>query len=201
MASIFDKILEERPEGSQTPFEWFQERIKNLTTSANVVLSQGRRTATLNLYRFNMFFYDPITKDKLEYFDMFPLVFPLRRVSGGFLGLNAHYLPMDLREDFYTIFQNYRTSDDIDENTLYRTTWARVKRFKLIRPLIKKYLFSQVKSQFLKINADEVPVALLLPIERFKKTGKDFSRTARRQRQIVREVHINTRKKIRQGKS
>ena len=66
------------------------------------------------MFRFNMFFYDPKPEQKknLPYFDMFPLVFPLRRMGDGFTGINVHYLPPAFREDFYNIFSRYATDDE-----------------------------------------------------------------------------------------
>ena len=51
----------------------------------------------LNRYhigRLNMFLYDPKYKDKLPYYDVFPLVLPIQRYSDGFLGINFHYLTL-----------------------------------------------------------------------------------------------------------
>ena len=103
------------------------------------------------MFRFNMFFYDPKPEQKknLPYFDMFPLVFPLRRLGDGFTGINVHYLPPAFREDFYNIFSRFATNDDIDEDTLYRATWSKISRFKIMRPLIRKYSYKSVKSRFL----------------------------------------------------
>ena len=40
-----------------------------------------------------MFLYQPKTKDKLPYWDRFPLVVLIDKYPDGYLGLNLHYLP------------------------------------------------------------------------------------------------------------
>ena len=89
-----------------------------------------------------MFFYDPKPEQKknLPYFDMFPLVFPLRRLvmdSQVSMFIIFHLL---LEKIFYNIFSRFATNDDIDETTLYRATWSKISRFKIMRPLIRKYI-------------------------------------------------------------
>ena len=38
---------------------------------------------------------------------------------------------------------------NINEDTLYRATWSKISRFKIMRPLIRKYSYKSVKSRFL----------------------------------------------------
>ena len=39
------------------------------------------------------------------------------------------------------------------------------------KPTIKKYLYSKVRSQFLRIDFDEAAMAVYLPVQQFKKAG------------------------------
>src|SRR4051812_41636100 len=39
------------------------------------------------------FMYDAKWKDKLPFFDRFPLIFPVEMYPNGFAGMNLHYLP------------------------------------------------------------------------------------------------------------
>ena len=135
--TIFDKVLQDLA-GETPPFEWFQGKVADLIdqseTPAELLPEWQKRTNRVRLFRFNMFFYDPKPERKknLLYFDMFPLVFPLRRMGDGFTGINVHYLPPAFREDFYNIFSRYATDENIDENTLYRATWSKISRFKVL---------------------------------------------------------------------
>ena len=44
------------------------------------------------LGRMYMFYYDPKHKKTLKTYDRFPLIFPIKKESDGFIGMNFHYL-------------------------------------------------------------------------------------------------------------
>ena len=84
---------------------WFTQQVmllnKKRITPNQVLRNQHVKTQN-NMVpgKMYMFFYDPKTKDKLKYYDRFPLVIPFRVIRGGFLGLNLHYLPIKYRIAF-----------------------------------------------------------------------------------------------------
>ena len=45
-------------------------------------------------------------------------------------------------------------------------------KFRFFRPCVKRYLLSNVRSRFIKINSDTWDLALFLPTERFIKANK-----------------------------
>ena len=53
-------------------------------------------------------------------------------------------------------------------------SYDRVKGIPLVRPTIKKYLFSYVRSNFLRIDADEAAIACYLPVQQFKKRSASY---------------------------
>ena len=208
--TIFDRILEEKESYKSSndenpPYTWFNETVTELISTSETpseLLSKWERRANkVQLFRFNMFFYDAKTKKNLPYFDMFPLVFPLRRLGNSFTGINAHYLPPAFKEDFFNIYNKFALNDEFDETTLYRMTWTKISRFKIMRPLIRQYSLSNIKSRFLVLNADEVPTALSLPLARLVKPNIRFNRNVIQNVRILRQVYINSRKHIRFGKN
>ena len=64
------------------------------------------------------------------------------------------------------------TDRDFDSNTRFDVTYDDVKRIKIVKPTIKKYLYSYVQTGFLRINADEAATAIYLPVQRFKKASE-----------------------------
>lgn len=116
-----------------------------------------------------MFIYDAKTKDKLPYWDAFPLVVPFARTPNGFMGLNFHYLPVPLRVLLLDELMRYKTDKNMDENTRMRLTYALIKRLDKAIPCVKEYLSGHVRSRFRKIDSDDWYTALLLPVEQFKK--------------------------------
>lgn len=116
-----------------------------------------------------MFFYDATTKEKLEYWDRFPLIFPLRRLEDGFLGINLHYLHPNTRaklmDAMYTTIQNPGTEDqklDINYRILKTAT-----KYRVFKPCVKRYKWHGVKSRFFVVRPEEWDMMLMLPTERF----------------------------------
>ena len=47
--------------------------------------------------------------------------------------------------------------------------WNRISRFRLVKPCVKRYLTGHVQSRFLKIQDEDMPIAAMMPMQRFKK--------------------------------
>jgi len=125
----------------------------------------------------NMYFYsyNPKWKDKLPWYDTFPLVFPIEKYNNGFLGLNFHYLAPKDRAILMDQLKVFANNKKYDETTKLRLTYDMLKGFSKIKrakPTVHRYLQNKVRSKFVLINADEWEVALFLPVERFKKANK-----------------------------
>jgi endo-1,4-beta-D-glucanase Y len=61
-----------------------------------------------------------------------------------------------------------------DETTRLMLSYRALKqlsKFNVVKPCIKKYLFSQVRSKFVKIDANEWDLAIFLPVQKFKKAA------------------------------
>ena len=117
-------------------------------------------------------FYDPKLKNILPYYDRFPLVLPLERYNDGFLGINLHYLPIPLRIRLLDRLVDFSNNTKFDESTVLNVSYNALKRVRLIKPTIKRYLAGKVKSRFRRIDADEFTVATLLPVQRFSKASE-----------------------------
>jgi hypothetical protein len=123
-----------------------------------------------------MFLYDPKTKDTLPYYDLFPLVFPYQKIPGGFMGLNMHYLPYQLRVRLLDRLMMFASNSKLDETTRIRYSWETISglsKFNLAKPCIKHYLDSHVKSQFKFVPASDWSTAMMLPVERFVGAKKE----------------------------
>ena len=57
-------------------------------------------------------------------------------------------------------------SKKFDKKTRYNIKW---RNNQYMRKTAKHYLFNQVRSSFLNITADEMAIAIFLPVARFKK--------------------------------
>ena len=173
MATVFDKILDTTT--GPKSYDWYRKKVAAMTTpGARSLISKGKATLRPKYGIMNLFGYDPKHKEKLPYYDTFPLVLPLETYSDGFLGLNLHYLPIPLRIKLLDRLVDYSNNTQFDESTRLVVDYSRLKKIRLIKPTIHKYLAGQVQSQFRRIDADEFTIATLLPVQRFKKaTAKE----------------------------
>ena len=150
--------------------DWYRDKIKEFGTPKTLdLIRDGKQASSPFFGRLNMFIYDPKLKKKLPYYDTFPLVLPLEEYNDGFLGLNFHYLPIPLRMKLLDRVVDFSNNTKFDKTTRLNVSYNALRRSKIIRPTIKRYLAGRVKSRFRRIDADEFTVATLLPVARFKK--------------------------------
>ena len=166
MATVFDKILDTTT--GPKSYDWYRKQVQSMTRQpgARSLINQGKATIAPKYGVMNLFGYDPKHKDKLPYYDVFPLILPLEPAKGGFIGLNFHYLKPGARVAFLRSLANTTNNKRYDKTTRYRIPW---RNNLYMRRTAKHYLFSQVRSSFLNITADEMAIAIFLPVARFKK--------------------------------
>ena len=165
MATVFDKILD-KTTGPKS-YDWYRRQVRTMTTpGARSLIRSGKATLRPKYGIMNLFGYDPKHKAKLPYYDIFPLIFPLEPAKGGFIGLNFHYLKPGARAAFLRSLANTTTDKRFDKKTRYRINW---RNNAFMRKTAKHYLFNQVRTSFLNITAEEMAIAIFLPVARFKK--------------------------------
>lgn len=125
--------------------------------------------------RLYMFLYNPKYRDVLPYYDRFPLVFPIRRVPGGFYGINIHYLAPRYRALLMDSLYNTISDTDFDENTRLKINYDilnSASKYRWFRPCVKHYLTPHLSSQLLYIDPKEWNLALFVPSEQFRGANK-----------------------------
>ena len=165
MATVFDKILD-KTTGPKS-YDWYRKQVQSMTTpGARSLINKGKATLRPKYGIMNLFGYDPKHKERLPYYDTFPLIFPLEPAKGGFIGLNFHYLPPLARVRFLRSLANTTNNNKFDKSTRYRINW---RNNTFMKKTAKHYLFNQVRTSFLNITAEEMAIAIFLPVARFKK--------------------------------
>ena len=117
-----------------------------------------------------LFRYEAKHKNKLPYFDAFPLCLPFEPTSDGFWGINLHYLPYLLRARLLGKLLETLEDDMITPESQMRLGWELLNsaaRFPEVKPCVKRYLNSQLRSGFNKINPQDWKAAIFLPVEDF----------------------------------
>lgn len=176
MAYLLNRIKESLAKEGLTPRTnqaraWLRMKIKDLKpTRAALLKDRDRLKERSVIGKMYFYFYDPKTKEKMKYYDRFPLVIPIESYNDGFLGLNLHYIHPKYRMTMLDKLSATANNSSYDEKTKLRVSYqyltAASKVFEAT-PCIKRYLFSQIESRFLEISADEWDIAALLPMESF----------------------------------
>ena len=158
--------------------DWFKEKVKQASASTRMravtptqLLKRQEATDT-ELGQMLFYKYDPKFAKKLPYWDMYPLVFPFEKAQGGFYGLNLHYIPPRDRAIIMDELKSYTTNQKYDATTRLKLTYNVLKGFGRAVPCVKRYLGSNVRSNTVRIDADEWEIAIFLPVERFQKQSK-----------------------------
>jgi hypothetical protein len=173
MADLIGNVLEQTG-GKDRSIRWFREKVKELgDVPSRQLIREGVVTSRPSFGRMNFFMYSPKYKDNrnvLPYYDRFPLIMPIEPMQenrDGFMGLNFHYLSIPMRLKLLNVISEYANNDNMDDTTRIRLTWNRIKRNPMVRPTIKRYLYDHVQTPFRRIDADEMMVAVLLPVQQF----------------------------------
>ena len=163
MASVFDTIKQQAGDRDLS-LNWYKKKISDLSSriSASKLMRSGKLRQTPRFNRLHFFRYDPKTKAKLPYYDLFPLVMPIDTAKGGFLGINFHYLPIPARMKLLEALDKRNFTGD----------YSKLKNLRYIKPTIKHYLRSQFVSGFLDLEEDDYAPAIFMPVAQWKKAGE-----------------------------
>ena len=166
MATVFDKILDTTT--GPKSYNWYKGKVSAMTRQpgARSLINQGKATVAPKYGIMNLFGYDPKFKETLPLYDRFPLIFPLEPAKGGFYGINFHYLQPGARVAFLRQLSRFASDKNFDKKTRYQIGNLSGRYFK---KTIKHYLFSQVRTSFLNVPANEMAIAIFLPVARFMK--------------------------------
>ena len=182
MSNLFQKLeLEAFRAGinprTQESREWFRKRIQRLTRVNRDALMREdeiNRKASHSYGSMFMYFYDPKHKEKLPFYDRFPLTIPVEPAPGGFRGINLHYLPPVLRAKFLDALLDATNNKKYDESTRFKLTYdilRGARKMRYFKPCFKHYLLTHVKSRFAEVPAPEWEIATFLPTAQWEKAS------------------------------
>lgn len=179
--TIFDIIRNSKLYNPRNSASWFMNHVRNNTRSLGPmkVLADNlhRQTDTPQVGRMIFFTYDPKTKDKLPFYDTFPLVLPFSVTAKSFYGINFHYLYPNVRLTLINKLLEYAEDDKISQSAKIDLSWKMLNnasKFNEVKPAVKQYLFSHVKSRMAQIPVHEMAISVFLPVERFRKQSAEY---------------------------
>jgi hypothetical protein len=127
-----------------------------------------------NIGQMFLFKYDPKWKNRLDYWDVYPLVFPIGVFKGGFIGINLHYLPWGFRTGVIRHLSSFlNDSDKYDDEGRLEISYEILKSYNLMftrfyKDCVRKYLYTQVRSQFQYVSPSDWDNVAVLPFERWE---------------------------------
>jgi|SRR5210317_491420 len=189
MANPFENIRAEAGEQDRS-FRWYQTAVQKMANGINTFSEVSRTdigefTSVLEPGNMYMFQYDPKFKKTLPYYDRFPLCLPFDDITNGFVGINFHYLPYMMRAKLLGTLLDF-TDKELTEKSKIEVSWTILKnfgRFPAVKPSVKKYLYSQVKSRYVKVNPEHWKASIFLPTHEFEKTS--IEQVFRNSREII----------------
>lgn len=183
-ARLFDDILTQGIRQGKVPARtaqsraWFRDVAGGRSRVSERALMRSdtsRNKRDMRVGDMYMFHYDAKHKLTLPYWDRFPLVFPFKKLPGGFLGMNFHYLPLNHRAKLMDALYELSTNDRYDETTRLKLNYELLNgasRYRDFKPTIHHYLNEHMGSMFWYVYPAEWDIALFLPLERFEKANK-----------------------------
>jgi len=166
---------------TQQSYRWYIQQLEGLRYSINptrLLYNPELRikSTTAIKHKLFMFQYKPKGKDKLKYYDAFPLVLITDKAPGGFRGINFHYLDYFYRARLFDALRElYQTNEYYDITTKLRVDYRRLKgkeRTEEFEPCYKHYLANNILGRATLVPAKYWEAVLFLPSDRYKKANR-----------------------------
>jgi len=175
-----NKVHADAKKETKLSWSWYENNVRNAAAgmSAQKFLGDNQAHQRDRIVPGDLvsFFYDPKTKEKLPYYDTFPMVLPFSATSTHFTALNLHYLHPHVRAGLLQKLMVYSTDDKLSPKAKLAVTWEtlrNVSEFPEVKHCVKQYLFSHVKSKFIVIPPKEWEFVIWLPLCRFHKASNE----------------------------
>lgn len=175
-ALMWFKGMIQRLSGISLPQEIHEDEEKSQEQEIDKAIKAGlfKPMEHTNIGQMFLFKYDPKWKNRLDYWDVYPLIFPIGTFSGGFIGINLHYLPGGFRVPVLDHLLGFsHDSDKYDDEGRLDITYDILKSYAIMfdryyKGCVRKYLYTQVRSQFQYVSPKDWDKVALLPFERWE---------------------------------
>ncbi len=151
---------------------WFRAQARSFRGfKAEAVLEQKTQQRNkLTIGKMYMFEYLAKHRATLPYYDQYPLIFPIALYGDGFLGINFHYLPYQMRGILMDALYTIVSDPNLGENAKIKLSYnllASSSKYRYFAPCIKRYLYTQLRSKFILVEPKSWDIALFLPTRQF----------------------------------
>jgi len=176
---IFSDILQRGARAGKLPGKslaaktWYRNEARGINSISRARILSEKSQIKNNILPggMYMFSYEAKHKDTLPYYDRYPIIFPVKLLNDGFLGLNFHYLQPNLRANLMDSLYGVISDNTLTEKSKillsYKLLNGMVKH-QLFRPCLKRYLYSQFRSKFVYVEPNSWDIAIFLPMASFQ---------------------------------
>lgn len=181
--SILDQIKNDPKYSTRRSIDWFKKKINDLGGNGPAVKTELLQTtkhlqsSRLVIGSMNFFAYDPKFKETLPFYDKFPLSLVFSIEDNIFRGINWHYLSYAMRAKLYDKMEQIIGQNPGNADRVARLTWkllGAASKFPEIRPAVKSYLYSHVRSRFIRIPVEDWKTAIFMPVDSFAKKSQAY---------------------------
>lgn len=179
--TVFDKIWRNASASNinlskenQTSIRWLANEAKRFTRLTDFDLKQDAyayRSASGQMF---MFHYFPKWWKTLDYYDLFPLIMPIKFYRDGILAMNFHYITPYARLKLLGALEKIAGSNSSRKLELSYSMLKSAAELDMYKPCLKRYLRKQYRSKFIKIEKENWRLAIFLPTAKFQKRSEQY---------------------------
>ena len=168
---LFDRLTEKArranisPSGTKESINWFRRAVTKEGQIPKIdKVTEGLENSRFRPGEMMTYSYDPLLKERLDFYDEHPLIIFLERKADGWYGLNLHYLPPIVRAQiFEELAYNEKRLPMIAE---------KLSRNEQTKVCLKRYKAGQLRSKPKTIPKELWEIAIALPYDKFIKENK-----------------------------
>ena len=172
--------------------DWFEEKIEEITRPIDRKLlkeevMRERGILTPHVGRMYLFHYFPKGNLTLPYFDMFPVIFMMSIKKEYFQGINLHYLPLEIRREFFQTIMERTNIKAFNKQTYLRVDYDFLnsfRKYRAFKPCFKNYALDRVRGRVVNVPSPEWELVMNLPTAYWRRSSEA-------------KIHAETRKRYR----
>lgn len=174
----FAKLRGVYNQSTKTAIDWYKNQISKLSNISTMKLLGDNieyQVSKPQIGQMMFYYYSAKHKKTLPYYDAFPLTIMLEEYTGksaGFLGINMHYLPYNLRAKLLEELVSIQGSNFTEAKKLNLTYSVLKSTSNYFAPCVKRYLWGYVRSNFLAVPSTSYLSAIFLPVASWKKASE-----------------------------
>ena len=159
---------------------WFEEKIEEIRRPIDRKLLKAevereRGILTPHVGRMYLFNYYPKGVLTLPYFDMFPVIFLVAIKKEYFQGINLHYLPLDIRREFFTAVMERTNIKEFNKQTYLRIDYDFLnsfRKYRAFKPCFKNYASDRVRGRVINVPSPEWELVMNLPVAHWRRSSE-----------------------------